>query len=100
MLFDPYSVGRYATDASFYQVMPVGVVVPASDDDVEAVLDIANDEGVPVLPRGGGTSQCGQTVNRALVIDVSKHLKRVESFDKQQATVRMQWSDQHGWLPK
>ena len=59
VLFDGFSRGRYATDASFYQMLPVGVVVPSSNDDVEAALEIARHEGVSVLPRGGGTSQCG-----------------------------------------
>ena len=72
--FDAASRGRYATDASIYQVMPVGVVVPKTIDDVAAALAIAREHGVPVLPRGGGTSQCGQTVNAALVLDCSKYL--------------------------
>jgi FAD/FMN-containing dehydrogenase/Fe-S oxidoreductase len=79
--------GRYATDASIYQVEPVGVLVPKTAADVEAALAICRDEGVPVLPRGGGTSQCGQTVNRALVIDCTKHLRRVVSVDGDTARV-------------
>src|ERR1700719_346252 len=66
VLFDPFSRGRYATDASIYQIEPLGVVVPKGRGDVAAALAIAREEGVPVLPRGGGTSQCGQTVARAL----------------------------------
>ena len=81
ILFDPASRGRYATDASIYQQEPIGVVVPETIDDVSAALAIAREEGIPVLPRGGGTSQCGQTVNRALVIDCSKHLRRVLDID-------------------
>ena len=69
VLFDRADRGRYSTDASIYQVEPIGVVVPRTIDDVAAALAIAREQGVPVLPRGGGTSQCGQTVNRALVID-------------------------------
>src|SRR5271165_7556065 len=72
---------RYATDASIYQIEPIGVVVPKTIDDVTATLAIAREHGVPVLPRGGGTSQCGQTVNRALVIDFSRHLNGVLSID-------------------
>ena len=67
MLFDRFSRGRYSTDASHYQIEPVGVVVPRTDDDVRAAMAIAREEGVPLLPRGGGTSQSGQTVGRALV---------------------------------
>jgi FAD/FMN-containing dehydrogenase/Fe-S oxidoreductase len=81
VLFDRASRGRYSTDASIYQMEPVGVIVPETIDDVAAAMAIARDEGVPVLPRGGGTSQCGQTVNRALVIDCSKHLRRILHVD-------------------
>ena len=79
--------GRYATDASIYQVQPLGVVVPADIADVEATMAVAREAGVPVLARGGGTSQCGQTVNRAIVVDCSKHLRRVLSIDGDTATV-------------
>ena len=81
VLFDRFSRGRYATDASFYQIMPAGVVVPRSMDEALRALAIARDEGVKVTPRGGGTSQCGQTVNDGLVIDLSKHLNRILSLD-------------------
>ncbi len=81
VLFDAFSRGRYATDASIYQIEPLGVVVPHSREDAAAAIAIAREEGVPVLPRGGGTSQCGQTVARALVIDCSKYLDRVISVD-------------------
>ena len=81
VLFDAFSRGRYATDASIYQIEPLGVVVPKSREDAAAAIAIAREEGVPVLPRGGGTSQCGQTVARALVIDCSKYLDRVISVD-------------------
>ncbi|MGL9620860.1 FAD-linked oxidase C-terminal domain-containing protein [Bradyrhizobium sp. U531] len=81
VLFDGFSRGRYATDASFYQIMPTGVVVPKSMDEALRALAIARDEGVKVTPRGGGTSQCGQTVNDGLVVDLSKHLNRILSLD-------------------
>ena len=71
--------GRYATDASIYQIEPIGVLVPRSIADVEAAMALCREEGIPVLPRGGGTSQCGQTVNRALVIDCTKYLRRRRS---------------------
>ena len=86
VLFDRPSRGRYSTDASIYQMDPVGVIVPETIDDVVAAMAIARDEGVAVLPRGGGTSQCGQTVNRALVIDCSKHLRRVLHVDAEART--------------
>src|SRR5207302_5698567 len=73
--------GRSATDAWSKQVMPMGVIVLEGIGDVAAAMTIAREQGVPVLPRGGGTSQCGQTVNRALVIDCSKYLRRILHID-------------------
>src|SRR3954466_15252455 len=81
VLFDGFSRGRYATDASFYQIVPSGVVVPRTMDEALRALAIARDEGIKVTPRGGGTSQCGQTVNDGLVVDLSKHLNRILSLD-------------------
>ena len=81
VLFDAASRGRYSTDASIYQVTPVGVVVPRSVDAAIAAMQIALEEGVAILPRGAGTSQCGQTVGEALVIDDSKYLNRVLELD-------------------
>jgi FAD/FMN-containing dehydrogenase/Fe-S oxidoreductase len=81
VLFDRFSCGRYATDASHYQIEPVGVVVPKTDDDVRAAMAAAREEGIALLPRGGGTSQSGQSVGRALVMDFSKYLKRVITVD-------------------
>jgi len=90
VLFDAGSRGRYATDASIYQIEPVGVVVPRTEQDALIALQIAVDEGVPVLARGGGTSQCGQTVGAALVIDNSKHLNQIIAFDKDARTAEVQ----------
>lgn len=78
---DPFTRGRYATDASIYQIDPIGVVIPRRTDDVAATLAIAREEGVSVLPRGGGTSQSGQTVGRSLVIDFTKHLNAIVETD-------------------
>ena len=81
-LFDDlFARGRYATDASIYQMMPHAIVVPETLQDVEATLAFARREGLAVLPRGGGTSQCGQTVNNAVVIDASRHLNRILELD-------------------
>src|SRR5436305_9786219 len=90
VLFDAFSRGRYATDASIYQIEPLGVVVPKSRADAAAAIAIAREEGVPVLPRGGGTSQCGQTVARALVIDCSKYMDRVVALDPEARRVKVQ----------
>jgi FAD/FMN-containing dehydrogenase/Fe-S oxidoreductase len=81
VFFDPFSRGRYATDASFYQVMPAGVVIPRTMDEALRALAIISDDGRIVTPRGGGTSQCGQTVNHGIVVDFSKHLTRIVSLD-------------------
>src|SRR5712671_332419 len=90
VLFDAFSRGRYSTDASIYQIEPLGVVVPKSREDAAAAIAIAREEGVPVLPRGGGTSQCGQTVARALVIDCSKYLDRVIAVDVEGRRARVE----------
>src|SRR5258708_31533824 len=79
--FDRFSRGRYATDASHYQMMPLGVVVPRSVAEAERALALAREEGISVLPRGGGTSQSGQTVNQSLVIDCSKYLTSIHGLD-------------------
>ena len=81
VLFDTFSRGRYATDASFYQIIPAGIVVPRTIDYALRALAICRDDGRVVTPRGGGTSQCGQTVNDGVVIDFSKHLNRIISLD-------------------
>ncbi|MFZ4407437.1 MAG: FAD-binding and (Fe-S)-binding domain-containing protein [Paracraurococcus sp.] len=82
--------GRYATDASIYQIEPIGVLVPRTTADVQAAMAICREEGIPVLARGGGTSQCGQTVNRALVIDTSKYLRNVLAVDADQRTATVE----------
>ncbi|MBC7623410.1 MAG: FAD-binding protein, partial [Aeromicrobium sp.] len=81
VMFDAASRGRYATDASIYQIMPIGVVVPRTRDAAISALQIAAEQGVAILARGAGTSQCGQTVGEALVIDNSKYLNAMVEFD-------------------
>ena len=88
--FDALMRGLYATDASIYQVQPLGVVIPRDAQDVEATLAACREASVPVLPRGGGTSQCGQTVGAAVVVDVSKHLREVVALDVAVRRVRVQ----------
>jgi FAD/FMN-containing dehydrogenase/Fe-S oxidoreductase len=89
VMFDRFSRGRYATDASHYQMMPVGVVAPRSIAEAERTLALAREEGVSVLPRGGGTSQAGQAVNESLVVDCSKYLNQIYEIDvgERRATV-------------
>jgi FAD/FMN-containing dehydrogenase/Fe-S oxidoreductase len=86
VLFDAGSRGRYATDASIYQIVPVGAFVPRSEGDIVAAIGIARELDVPVLARGGGTSQCGQTVGHALIIDHSKYLNQIIAIDAQRRT--------------
>ncbi|MFQ5625741.1 MAG: FAD-binding oxidoreductase, partial [Methyloligellaceae bacterium] len=81
VLFDAFSRGRYATDASIYQIIPQGVVIPKTDADLAAIVEIAHEEGLTLLPRGGGTSQSGQTVGDALVIDFSKYMRNIVALD-------------------
>src|SRR5882724_3310191 len=81
VMFDRFARGRYATDASHYQVMPLGVVAPRTIENANRAIAIARDEGVSVTARGGGTSQAGQTVNTSLVVDCSKYLNRILELD-------------------
>ena len=88
--FDPFSRVLYSTDASIYQMEPVGVVIPRSVEDVLAVVEVARDNGVPVLPRAGGTSLAGQTVNHAIVVDFSKYLNQVLEVNREEQWARVQ----------
>lgn len=81
VMFDSFSRGRYATDASLYQMMPLGVLSPKSEDDIRATIEIAQEHRVPLLARGGGTSQCGQTVNTALVMDNTQYFNDILELD-------------------
>jgi len=86
--FDAYARAIYGTDAGIYRMEPIGVVTPRSADDVAATVEIASRRGVPVLPRGAGTSQPGQSVNHAVVIDFPTHLHRVLEVNPEERWVR------------
>jgi FAD/FMN-containing dehydrogenase/Fe-S oxidoreductase len=86
--FDSYSRQLYATDASAYEQLPIGVVTPTSTADVQAVMSYCADHEIPVLPRGGGTSLAGQAVNEAVVLDFKKEMDRVLGVDPDAQTVR------------
>jgi FAD/FMN-containing dehydrogenase/Fe-S oxidoreductase len=90
VLFDAASRGRYSTDASIYQIDPIGVVVPKTEQDAAIALQIACEENIPILPRGAGTSQCGQTVGAALVIDNSKYLNQIFEFETGATEIEVQ----------
>ena len=88
--FDKMSRALYATDASIYQIEPVGVVLPRSSEDVVAVVETANRYGVSVLPRGGGTSLGGQTVGESIVMDFSKYMNNIVEVNAEERWVRTQ----------
>ena len=88
--FDKMSRVLYSTDASMYQIEPIGVVLPRSEEDVVAVVETANDHGVPVLPRGGGTSLAGQAVGRAVIIDFSKYMRSLLEVNAEEGWARTQ----------
>jgi FAD/FMN-containing dehydrogenase/Fe-S oxidoreductase len=88
--FDRTSRLLYSTDASMYQIEPIGVVVPRHKGDVQAVIEIANRFNVPVLPRGGGTSLAGQTVGHAIVLDFSKYMQNVLEVNQEELWCRVQ----------
>ncbi|MFW5955949.1 MAG: FAD-binding and (Fe-S)-binding domain-containing protein [Halorhabdus sp.] len=88
--FDEYSRELYATDASAYEVMPIGVVLPESTADVKSVVEYCAEREIPVLPRGGGTSLAGQTVNEAVVLDFSRHMDDILETDPEGARARVQ----------
>jgi FAD/FMN-containing dehydrogenase/Fe-S oxidoreductase len=81
--FDAFTRGRYSTDASHYQITPLGVITPRTIEEADRAIAICRADGVPVTARGGGTSQAGQTVNETLVVDCSRHLNQVVSLDAQ-----------------
>ncbi len=88
--FDTFTRILYSTDASNYQIEPIGVVIPRSIDDVIRTIEIAFRNGIPVLPRGGGTSLAGQAVANGLVIDFSKYLNKIIKVDEETSTVRVE----------
>ena len=81
VLFDAFTRGRYSTDASIYQIEPIGVALPKSTEDIESAIGVAREEGFPVIPRGGGSSQNGQTLGQALVMDTSRYMNQILEVD-------------------
>lgn len=90
VMIDSASRGRYATDASIYQALPVAVFVPKTAQDIASAIQIAAELGVPVLPRGGGTSQCVQTTGAALVIDNTKYFRNVLDINLEKVFVEVE----------
>ena len=90
VLFDEMSRLIYSTDASLYQIKPLGVILPRSAEEILQTIQIAAHHGVPVLPRGAGTSLAGQTVLAGLVVDCSKYLNRIIEINRTERWVRVQ----------
>ena len=88
--FDDFSRVLYSTDASIYQMKPIGVVIPRNADDVQAAIEVAAKHGVPILPRCGGTSLAGQGVNTGLVLDFSKHMNQLLEVNAEEGWARVQ----------
>ena len=87
---DRYSRLLYSTDASIYQIEPIGVVVPRHRGDVQAVIELANRLNISILPRGGGTSLAGQAVGHSIVLDFSKYMQNVLEVNKEELWCRVQ----------
>jgi FAD/FMN-containing dehydrogenase/Fe-S oxidoreductase len=90
VLSDVYSLGMYSTDASFYQIKPLAVVLPLDEADVKTAVEIAHAHKLKILARGAGTSLAGQTVGEAIVIDFSKYMNKILEFNEQERWVRVQ----------
>lgn len=90
VLFSRFDRGRYATDASHYQIFPLGVVIPKTRNDLRVLIEIAREFGICLTGRGGGTSQNGQTINQSLVIDYSKYLNNLVHIDKDNRICRVE----------
>ena len=88
--FDTKTRILYSTDASIYQMMPVGVVFPKHADEISATLEITNKHGTPVVPRGGGSSLCGNAIGHALILDLSRYMDQIIEIDPESRIVRTQ----------
>jgi len=86
-LFDEFSRGRYSTDASVYQIKPIGVVLPRDTNDVLNVMEYSQQNSIPLLARGGGSSQCGQTVGESIVLDYSRHQNKILELDLEEKSI-------------
>ena len=90
VLSDPFSRGRYSTDSSLYQITPLGAVLPKDQNDVLNLMEYSQKNAIPLLARGGGSSQCGQTVSEAIVLDYSKHQNKVLELNVEEKYVWVQ----------
>src|SRR6185503_2046498 len=88
--FDKVSRALYSTDASVYQIEPLGVVIPRSAEGVVRAIELAAQHGIPITPRGGGTSQAGQSIGSGIVLDTSKYLNRVIEVNPDEGWARIE----------
>ena len=88
--FDQMSKVLYSTDASIYEIEPLGVVIPRTPDDVLAAVEVCGRHGAAMVARGGGTSLCGQSIGRAVILDLSKYLNRVLEVNVEERWARVQ----------
>ena len=88
--FDRVSRALYSTDASVYQIEPLGVVVPRSRDDLVRIVRICSEFRCPITMRGGGTSQAGQAIGSGIVVDTSKYLHRLLEVNRAQRWARVE----------
>ena len=86
LLDGKFDRGRYSTDASIYQIMPEAVVLPKTIEDIQKTIQFSQENRIPILPRGGGTSQNGQTVNQAIVLDNSRYLNKIVEINEKNLT--------------
>lgn len=88
--FDAATRAIYASEASNYRQLPIGIVIPRSVDDLVTTVRLCKEAGIPILPRGAGTSMCGQAVNAAVVIDASKYLHAIHEIDPIRRVARVE----------
>ena len=90
VLFDHFSRGRYSTDSSLYQITPIGAVLPKDQNDVLNLMEYSQKNSIPLLARGGGSSQCGQTVGESIVLDYSKYQNQILELNVEEKYVWVQ----------
>ena len=89
-LFDEFSRGRYSTDSSLYQIKPLGAVLPKDTNDVLSLMEYSQKNSIPLLARGSGSSQCGQTVGESIVLDYTKHQNKILELNVEEKFVWVQ----------
>src|SRR5437764_10902550 len=86
--FDNLTRQLYATDASIYQIEPLGVAFPTSAQEASAVIKAAADENISITPRGAGTSLVGNSIGEGLIVDFSRHNRKIDNLNIDKRSVR------------